>query len=104
MLEQMQKVAFQIIASVGCAKSLYVEAMHLSREGKFEEAMMKIAEGDKVFVEAHHAHFELVQKEASGEELPFSLLLMHAEDQMLTTETLKILVLEIIELRRERNE
>lgn len=101
MLEEMQAVAFQIIAQVGQAKSLYVEAMYLSREGKFDEASSKIKEGDEAFNTAHHAHFDLVQREASGEELTFSLLLMHAEDQMLTTETLKILALEIIELRKE---
>lgn len=101
MLEEMQAVAFQIISQVGQAKSFYVEAMYLSREGKFDEALSKIDEGDETFNTAHSAHFGLVQREAGGEELPFSLLLIHAEDQMLTTETLKILALEIIELRKE---
>lgn len=103
MLEQMQMVAFQIIASVGEAKSLYMEALYLAREAKFDEANEKIAQGDKTYSEAHVLHFDLVQKEASGEELPFSLMLMHAEDQMLTTEIVKLMAVEIIELRKEIN-
>lgn len=101
MLEQMQMVAFQIIATVGEAKSLYMEGIYLAKDKEFEKAEEKIKEGERVFAQAHTLHFELVQKEASGEELPFSLMLMHAEDQMLTTETLKIFAEEIISLRKE---
>lgn len=97
----MQEVAFQMIATVGTAKSLYMEAVYLSRESKFDEAAEKVKEGDEVFASAHMLHFELVQKEAEGTELPFSLLLMHAEDQMLTSEVVKLMALEVIELRKE---
>lgn len=99
MLEQMQMTAFQIIATVGEAKSLYMEGIYLAKDHKFDEAIEKVKEGEKVFAEAHTLHFDLVQKEANGIELPFSLMLMHAEDQMLTTETIKILAEQIISLR-----
>ena len=102
MKERMQEIAFQMIAQVGMAKSSYVEAMHLSREHKFDDAKNKIKEGDDFFKEAHHLHFELVQKESQGEDLPFSILFMHAEDQLLSTETIKIMAEEIIELRKEQ--
>ena len=103
MKEKMQMAAFQIIASVGAAKSLYVEAMYASRVGNFEESEKKIKEGDKIYAEAHGHHFELVQEEAKGTDLPFSLMLMHAEDQLLNTETIKIMAIEIVELRRSIN-
>lgn len=102
MLEEMQGLAFQIIASVGVAKSSYVEAMNLSRNEEFEKAEALIAEGDAVFVSANQLHLSLIQKEAQGEQLPFSLLLMHAEDQMLTTEVVKLMAVEIIELRKNK--
>ena len=35
--------SFQIIAGVGCARSCYIDAIHLARDGKFEEAEAKIA-------------------------------------------------------------
>ena len=101
MLEQMQMIAFQIIASVGTAKSNYVEAMQAAKAGDFEKADGLIKEGDGFFGEAHKHHFDLIQKEANGEELPFSLMLMHAEDQMLNTETIKLLAVEIIDLHKK---
>ena len=101
MKEELQSAAFQIIAAVGGAKSCYVEAMYLAREAKFDEAQAKIVEGDELYSGAHHFHFELVQKEANGEDLPFSILFMHAEDQLLCTETIKLMAEEIIVLRKE---
>lgn len=99
-LEEMQGVAFQIIAAVGEAKSSYVEAMALARKGEFESAKALIVQGDKMYSEASHYHLGLVQREAQGEQLPFSLILMHAEDQLLTTEVVKLMAIEIIELRK----
>ena len=61
MLEQMQMIAFQIIASVGAAKSNYVEAMQAAKAGDFELADAKIKEGEEFFSEAHKHHFELIQ-------------------------------------------
>ena len=55
-----------------------------------------------MFVEGHHAHASLIQQEAAGEKSEFSLLLMHAEDQLMTTETLKIVAEEFIEIYNDK--
>lgn len=94
--EEMQMAGFQIIATVGMAKSSYMEALELAREGHIEEAQAKVAEGREMFSEAHHHHLGLLQKEAQGEDLPFSLILMHAEDQLLTTESIELMISEMI--------
>ncbi len=94
--EEMQMAGFQIISTVGMAKSCYMEALELAREGKIDEANQKVEEGREMFGEAHHHHLGLLQKEAQGEDLPFSLILMHAEDQLLTTEAIQLMVSEMI--------
>ncbi len=103
MKEQMQGAGFQIIATVGEAKSLFMEAIYKAKENKIEEAKELIKQGEDIFSNAHTMHFELVQKEAQGEDLPFSLLFMHAEDQLLSTETIKIMAIEIIDLYEKIN-
>lgn len=97
-LEEMQTAAFQIISFAGEARSSYVEAIQIARKGNLEEAKSKIEEGVQCYNQIHKVHASLVQREASGEQLPFSLILMHAEDQMLTTETLKIMASEMVEM------
>ncbi len=100
-LEDMQTVAFQIIAQVGTAKSCYVEAMRFARDNDFAKAEQLISEGDELYAAAHGFHHDLVQKEASGMQLPFSMMIIHAEDQLLNTETIKIMAEEIIMLRKQ---
>ncbi|MDR2538169.1 MAG: PTS lactose/cellobiose transporter subunit IIA [Bifidobacteriaceae bacterium] len=98
--EKLGEISFQIIANVGAAKSLYIQAIQEAKEGRFDEADKLIEEGDKIYVGGHHAHHELVTKEAGGEPVIPILLLVHAEDQLMAAETVKILALEIIELHK----
>lgn len=97
-MDDMQAVAFEIIAQVGTAKSMYMEALQMAKRGDFDGAESTVKEADEIFGKAHGAHFALIQKESKGEELPFSILFMHAEDQMLSAETIKILVEELIQI------
>ncbi|MBA4492999.1 PTS lactose/cellobiose transporter subunit IIA [Paenactinomyces guangxiensis] len=102
-MEGMELVAFNIISNVGTAKSMIMEALYASREGKFEEAEVILKESRNYLSLGHKAHAELIQKEASGEHLPFSLLIMHAEDQMMSVETIADLVAEMINMYKEMN-
>ena len=95
-------ISFQIISAVGTARSMYVEAIQETKKGNIQAAKQLIEDGVKVFVDGHHAHASLIQKEAAGEKSEFSLLLMHAEDQLMTTETLKIVAEEFIELYSDK--
>ena len=67
--EEIQLQSFQIISGVGCARSCYIDAIHLARDGKFEEAEAKITEGQQHYAEGHAAHGGLVQQTAAGENL-----------------------------------
>lgn len=92
----MEAIAFELISNVGEARSLLMEALMLAREENFDAADEKVKEASKFLTNGHHSHFGLIQKEADGENLQFSLILMHAEDQLMTTETLKLVVEELI--------
>jgi PTS system cellobiose-specific IIA component len=62
--------------------------------------MELIREGKEQFVEGHHIHMDLLAKAAEGE-LDMGecgLLLMHAEDQLMSAEAFGILAEEFTEL------
>ena len=82
-MEGLELVSFKIISA---------------SEGDFELAKAKIKEGEESFNGGHSAHGELIQKEASGEHVVPTILLMHAEDQLMSAETIKVMALEIIRL------
>ena len=97
-MEGMELVSFQIIASVGAAKSMYMEAMKAAQEFDFEKAEKLIEDAEEMFLKGHEAHASLIQKEAGGEPVNPTMLLMHAEDQLMNAEFLKITAEEIIAL------
>lgn len=98
--EELMMAAFGIIAGVGTARSLYIEAIHAAKDGDFDRAEELMEEGGKAFLEGHDAHTKLVQEEAAGDPTPMNLMLTHAEDQLMSAEGFKIIAEEMIDLCR----
>lgn len=96
-MEELELICFQIISAVGSARSEYIEAIHMAKDNKIQEAKDKIKSGEEMFLMGHHAHAELLEKDANGE-LQANLFIMHAEDQLMSAETLKIVANEFIDL------
>ena len=94
----LEEMALEIITNVGTARSMYVEAVETAKAGNFEEAHNLVAEGEKIFVNGHHAHADLVNAKIGVEELQYMFLVMHAEDQLMSAETLKIVCDELIDM------
>ena len=95
-MEGLELISFQILRAGGTARSSYIEAIHAAKAGRFEEAEALIKQGQEIFIEGHHAHASLIQQEANGEPIPFTLLLMHAEDQLMSAEAFGILAEEFV--------
>ena len=72
-MEGLELTAFQIISSVGTARSCYIEAIQAAKKAG------------------------LLQKEASGEGNTVNLLILHAEDQLMSAEAFKTIALEFID-------
>ena len=53
--EEVQLVSFQIIASVGTARSCYIQAIDCAERGDFEGAEKLIEEGEEQFRAGHDA-------------------------------------------------
>ena len=87
-----------MIASNGSARSYFIEAMGAARKTNFEEAQHLMKEGELMLAQGHHEHGKLLAQEASGEKVPVDLLLLHAEDQMMSAETFRIMAKEMIEM------
>lgn len=100
-MEGLELICFQIISSVGMARGSYIEAIDFAAEGKFEEAEAKIKEGDEYFTEGHVAHAKMIQNEAAGNKTEIILLLVHAEDQLMSAESFKILAEKFIILNKK---
>jgi PTS system cellobiose-specific IIA component len=90
-MEGTELIAFNIIASVGTARSSYIAAIDAAAEGNFEEADKDIKEGQDAYVQGHDAHAKLLTQTAQGTPVQMDLLLTHAEDQLMSAEGFGIL-------------
>lgn len=99
-MEQMELACFQLISNAGMAKSAFMEAQQLAEEKDFEGAAAKMKEGNDFLIAGHNSHAGLIQKEAAGEPTTVSLLLLHAEDQLMSAELIETIVTTNIKLLR----
>lgn len=98
--EEMITTCFEIVAAVGAAKSSYINAVNLAKQGDFEGAEKSVAEGDDAYKEGHEHHMAILQKDAADQNTEFSLILMHAEDQMMAAETFRVMAEDFIDVYR----
>lgn len=100
-IEKISAVAMEIITYAGLAKSNYLIALKECKQGRYEEAKVKLEEGSNEFVKAHKCHGKLLTVEMQTLQPQVTLFLVHAEDQLMSAETIKILVEELIEIYKE---
>lgn len=97
-MNELQMTCFEIISYVGTAKSMYINAVQKAKEGDFGAAEELIKQGDEAYNGGHDVHMGLLKKEANGEA---PLILLHAEDQMAGTETMRVMATELIEVHKQ---
>ena len=73
-------------------------ALKAAEEGDFAKADTLVEEAGTCIALAHKAQTSLLTKEAAGEDLSYSVTLMHGQDHLMTTLLLKDLMHHLIEL------
>ncbi|MYL58009.1 PTS cellobiose transporter subunit IIA [Virgibacillus halodenitrificans] len=96
--EEIQMLSFTIILHAGNARSHAMEAISLAKTYQFDEARSKIEEAEKEFTEAHHQQTKLLQDEANGQANEVTVILVHAQDHLMTAMTVKDLANEMIDM------
>ncbi|HEL2455261.1 TPA: PTS lactose/cellobiose transporter subunit IIA [Streptococcus suis] len=96
--EEITLLGFEIVAFAGDARSRLMEALAAAQKGDYAKAEELVEAANACIVEAHHAQTSLLQKEAAGEDLAFSVILMHGQDHLMTTLLLKDMMNHMIEL------
>jgi len=96
--EEVQGVAFQIILESGDARTIVHEAFGLMRESKFEEANEKLDLANEAVIRAHRSQTDLLKKFADGQSFDMDILMVHSQDHLMTTMTLREVAVEMLHL------
>jgi PTS system cellobiose-specific IIA component len=101
-LEKINEIAFQLILFSGNGRSLAMEAIQEAKRGNFPKANELLKMAGQELGKAHECQTELIQQEANGESCPVNVLLVHAQDHLMTAMTVRDLAVEIIEIYKNR--
>ena len=97
-----EMVSFGIIANAGDARSYAFGALEAAKAGNFEEAEELLKKSNDAAVEAHHMQTELLVNEANGNKTPVDVLLVHAQDHLMTSMLAVELIKELITIYKNK--
>lgn len=80
--EKVMEIAMQIVAYSGSAFDFFNKAIEAAEEDDMHKAEECMAEGREELRHAHDAQTDLLAAEAGDEEIPFSILMVHAQDHL----------------------
>ena len=100
-MDENYAVAFQLIMNAGNSKSLSMMAMESAREFNFEEAEKYLKEAEVEMRSAHQSQIDLIQQEAQGNPVDVNIILVHAQDHIMTSMLARELIAELIEVQRQ---
>ncbi|RDW21491.1 PTS lactose/cellobiose transporter subunit IIA [Oceanobacillus arenosus] len=91
-----------LILHSGNAKSYGMEGIQAAKQGDMEAADRKMEAANNELENAHNAQTNLLSKEASGENVEVTLLMVHAQDHLMNAMTFCDLANEFIELYKSK--
>lgn len=100
--EEIQAISFEIIGYAGDAFSYFFQAVDKARDGKIKEAEELVKVGEEQMVQAHRVQTNLLTAEAGGKDLAYSIIMVHAQDHLMTTIMYERIAKEFISLYKEK--
>ncbi|MBB2478976.1 PTS lactose/cellobiose transporter subunit IIA [Bacillus sp. APMAM] len=97
-MDEMNLFAFQLISKAGDSFSMMMEGLEIAKAGNIVEAKKLMKDAKDTLNEAHKIHTELLVKEAQGETITYSPILVHAQDHMTKASLADIFINEQINL------
>ncbi len=95
-----EEVIFEIILHAGNARAEAYEGLRAAQNGDFTKAAGHLAAAETEITAAHRVQTGLLQQEAQGQKLEVSLLVVHAQDHLMTALSEKTLIENMIELHK----
>ncbi|HOF86828.1 MAG TPA: PTS lactose/cellobiose transporter subunit IIA [Armatimonadota bacterium] len=100
MTPDQETCCLELITHAGMGRSEAYAALRAAKAGDFAAAAAHLAEAERALGRAHTAQTTLLAGEARGVGMTPSLLLVHAQDQVMTAIAERTLIAELIELYR----
>ena len=101
---EVQSMAFLMIAYAGSAFDHFYKAIEYARHAEFEASDAEMKQGIEELNNAHRSQSELLSAEVNDEDIPFSIIMTHAQDHLSMAIFSQRTANEFIYLYKEREE
>ncbi|VTS16786.1 PTS system cellobiose transporter subunit IIA [Streptococcus pseudoporcinus] len=99
--DELQMAAFEIILNSGNSRTVVHEAFAEMREGNYDKASELLDVANEDLLQAHNAQTKLLQEYAGGREIKIEIIMVHAQDHLMTTMTLREVAIEMLALYKK---
>lgn len=99
-----ENIAMTLIAHSGDARTLAYRALNAAKAHDFEEADRLMKESEQCSILAHNGQSELLFAEANGNKTELNVLLVHAQDHLMTSMLAQELIRELIEVYKVKQD
>lgn len=98
-MNELQSVSFQIISCAGDAKCCAYEALEAAKQNNKELFEDKMLQAEEIINEAHKLQYQLLSAEADNKlHESLSILIVHAQDHLMTTMSVIDMIKEVSNL------
>lgn len=98
-MKKLEEIAMMIITNSGVSKSFTMEALDKAKEKDYEAVEELFKKAEEALRLASQEHFKAL-KEDMEKGIDVNILMLHAEDQMMSSETILTLSKKIVELTK----
>lgn len=97
----LEEVVMGLIINSGHARSLAYSALKQAKQGDFATAKATMERSRVALSEAHRVQTQLIESDEGEGKMKVSLVLVHAQDHLMTSMLARELVCELIELHEK---
>lgn len=98
----LETIAMTLVGNAGEGRSLAYEALAEAKNGNFKKAEELLKKAQERTLAAHEIQTQLICNEADGKKTEMSLLMVHAQDHLMTSILARELVSELIEIYKNK--
>ncbi|MGP3590802.1 PTS N,N'-diacetylchitobiose transporter subunit IIA [Vagococcus sp. WN89Y] len=99
--DALEEVVMGLIINSGQARSLAYAALKQAKQGDFEAAKKMMVQSRQALNEAHRVQTKLIEDDQGEGAMKVSLVLVHAQDHLMTSMLARELITELIELHEK---
>lgn len=95
-----EEIIFEIILHAGNARAEAYDALRAAQAGDFDSAIDHLQRAEAEIGAAHQVQTGMLQQEAQGRKVDITLLLVHAQDHLMTAISEKSLIENMVEMHK----